>query len=52
MRSSLQGSHQDNDNVTGNNKPEQIIPFHVVKDIEKLFQEKGWNEGEEECNTE
>ena len=42
-----------NDNITaGNDKPEQIIPFHVVKDIEKLFQEKGWNEGEEECNTE
>jgi hypothetical protein len=38
-----------NDNITaGNDKPEQIIPFHVVKDIKKLFQEKG----EEECDTE
>ena len=41
-----------NDNVTENDKPEQVIPYTVVKDIEKLFQEKGWNKDEEECNNE
>ena len=41
-----------NDNVTETDKPEQIIPYPAVKDIEKLFQERGWNEEEEECNNE
>ena len=41
-----------NDNVTEAEKHEQMIPHPDVKDIEKLFQKRGWNEEEEEHNDE